>query len=150
MYSCFVSRVWYIWIHTLKHVGHSMLKQIRNCTIVRSIRKTTTVGLHIRYRTLFPYKPGPMPSFFRHTLRSRIQNLNLSWGLQMFLVHFILGWCQLWAQCWGPQKRLKFWILDLKVCLKKLGIGSGLYGKSVLYLLFLYDLMLWQNCPWKD
>ena len=28
-----------------------------------------------------------------------------------------------------------FWILDLKVCLKKLGIGSGLYGKSVLYLL---------------
>jgi hypothetical protein len=35
---------------------------------------------------------------------------------------------------WGPQKRFKFWILDLKVCLKKLGIGSGLYGKSVLYL----------------
>ena len=26
----------------------------------------------------------------------------------------------------------KFWILDLKVCLKKL--GSGLYQKSVLYL----------------
>ena len=35
---------------------------------------------------------------------------------------------------WGPQKRFKFWILDLKVCLKKLGIGPGLYEKSVLYL----------------
>ena len=35
---------------------------------------------------------------------------------------------------WGPQKRFKFWILDLKVCLKNLGIGSGLYGKSVLYI----------------
>jgi hypothetical protein len=32
------------------------------------------------------------------------------------------------------KKRFKFWILDLKVCLKKLGIGSGWYGKSVLYL----------------
>ena len=32
------------------------------------------------------------------------------------------------------KKRFKFWILDLKVCLKKLGIGPGLYGKSVLYL----------------
>ena len=38
-----------------------------------------------RYRTLFPYKPDPMPSFFRHTLRSRIQNLNLFWGPQKFL-----------------------------------------------------------------
>jgi hypothetical protein len=28
------------------------------------------------------------------------------------------------------KKRFKFWILELKVCLKKL----GLYGKSVLYL----------------
>jgi hypothetical protein len=36
---------------------------------------------------------------------------------------------------WGPKKRFKFWILDLKVCLKKLGIGSGWYRKSVLYLL---------------
>ena len=33
--------------------------------------------LQIRYRTLFPYKPDPMPSFSRHTLRSRIQTLNL-------------------------------------------------------------------------
>jgi hypothetical protein len=30
-----------------------------------------------RYRTLFPYQPDPMPSFFRHNSRSRIQNLNL-------------------------------------------------------------------------
>ena len=29
--------------------------------------------------------PDPMPSFFRHTLRSRIQNLNLFWGPQKFL-----------------------------------------------------------------
>ena len=42
---------------------------------------------------------------------------------------------------WGPikllrpLKRPKFWILDIKVCLKKLGIGPGLYVKSVLYLL---------------
>ena len=36
---------------------------------------------------------------------------------------------------WGPQKRFKFWILDLKVYLKKLGIGPGLYWKSVLYLM---------------
>ena len=34
---------------------------------------------------------------------------------------------------WGPQKRLKFWILDLKVCLKKLSIGPGLY--------------IWKKCP---
>ena len=34
------------------------------------------------------------------------------------------------------KKRPKFWILDIKVCIKKLGIGSGLYGKSVLYLVF--------------
>ena len=44
---------------------------------------------------------------------------------------------------WGPQKRFKFWILDLKVCLKKLGIGSGLYGKSVLYLKDNYLLQIW-------
>ena len=39
---------------------------------------------------------------------------------------------------WGPQKRFKFWILDLKVCLKKLDIGSGWYGKSVAYLFYYY------------
>ena len=38
-----------------------------------------------RYRTLFPYKPDPMPSFYRRSLRSRIQNLNLFWGPQKFL-----------------------------------------------------------------
>ena len=32
-------------------------------------------------------------------------------------------------------KRLKFWILDLKVGLNKLGIRSGLEGKNILYLL---------------
>ena len=51
-------------------------------------QKTTTENrydiLPIRYRTLFQYKPGPMPSFFRHTLRSRIQNLNLFWGPHKF------------------------------------------------------------------
>ena len=26
-----------------------------------------------RYRTLFPYKPDPMPNFLSHTLMSRIQ-----------------------------------------------------------------------------
>ena len=31
----------------------------------------------IGVRTLFPYKPDPMPNFFRHTLMSRIQNLGL-------------------------------------------------------------------------
>ena len=36
---------------------------------------------------------------------------------------------------WGPQKRPNFWILDLWVCLKKLGLEPDLYGKSVLYLL---------------
>ena len=35
---------------------------------------------------------------------------------------------------WGPKKRLKSWIFDLWACLKKLGLGAGLYGKSVLYL----------------
>ena len=35
---------------------------------------------------------------------------------------------------WGPQKWPNFWILDLWVCLKKVGLGAGLYGKSVLYL----------------
>ena len=36
------------------------------------------------------------------------------------------------------QKRLIFWILDLKDRLNKLEIGSGLNSKSVLYLLYLY------------
>ena len=31
-------------------------------------------------------------------------------------------------------KKFTFWILDHKICLKKLGIGPGLYEKSVLYL----------------
>ena len=35
---------------------------------------------------------------------------------------------------WG-----KFWILGLKVCLNKLGIEPGLYGKSVLYLKSMYE-----------
>ena len=35
-----------------------------------------------RYRTLFPYKPAPRPTFLRHTQRSRIQKLGLFWGLQ--------------------------------------------------------------------
>ena len=39
--------------------------------------QTYIIVLISRYRTLFLYKPDPMPSFFRHTLRSRIQNLNL-------------------------------------------------------------------------
>ena len=38
-----------------------------------------------RYRTLFSYKPGPMPSFLSYTLRSRIQNVDLFWGPQKFL-----------------------------------------------------------------
>ena len=50
---------------------------------------------------------------------------------------------------WGPQKRFKFWILDLKVCLTKLGIGSGLNEKSVPYLLVLvltYVLTYCKDC----
>ena len=35
---------------------------------------------------------------------------------------------------WGPKKRPNFWNLYLWVCLKKVGNGPGLYGKSVLYL----------------
>ena len=33
-------------------------------------------------------------------------------------------------------KKAQILDLDIKVCLKKLGIGPGLYGKSVLYLLY--------------
>ena len=42
---------------------------------------------------------------------------------------------------WGPQKRPIFWILDLWVCLKKLGLESGLYGKSVLYLKYRWFML---------
>ena len=35
------------------------------------------ISMYSRYRTLFPYKPDPMPNFFMHTLMSRIQNLGL-------------------------------------------------------------------------
>ena len=38
-------------------------------------KKGQLLAVCSRYRTLFPYKPDPMPSFFRHTLRSRIQKL---------------------------------------------------------------------------
>jgi hypothetical protein len=40
---------------------------------------------YIRYKTLFPYKPDPMPSFLKHSLRSRVQNLSFLWGPQKFL-----------------------------------------------------------------
>ena len=30
---------------------------------------------------------------------------------------------------WDPQKSLNFWILDLRKCLKKLGLEPGLYAK---------------------
>ena len=33
--------------------------------------------LHSRYRTLFPFKPAPMPNLFRHTFMSKIQYLGL-------------------------------------------------------------------------
>ena len=49
---------------------------------------------------------------------------------------------------WGPQKQLNFWILDLWVYLKKVGLEAGLYGKSVLYLLLLEaftDLRHWNK-----
>ena len=39
----------------------------------------------VRYRTLFPYKPDPRPTFLRHTQRSRIQKLGLFWGPQKIL-----------------------------------------------------------------
>ena len=51
---------------------------------------------------------------------------------------------------WGPQELLrpskKVQILDYlpKVCLKKQGIGSGLYGKSVLYLLDIH-INIWKK-----
>ena len=38
---------------------------------------TLMCSLGLRYRTIFPYKPDPMPSFLRHILRSNLQNLNL-------------------------------------------------------------------------
>jgi hypothetical protein len=34
-------------------------------------------SLFIRYRTLFSYKPCPMPNLFRQTWTSKIQNLDL-------------------------------------------------------------------------
>ena len=51
---------------------------------------------------------------------------------------WLLFFCFCPKNFWGPQKRFKFWILDLKVCLKKLDIGSGWYGKSVAYLFYYY------------
>ena len=42
-------------------------------------------ALNSRYRTLFPYKPDPRPTFLRHTQRSRIQKLGLFWGPQKIL-----------------------------------------------------------------
>ena len=41
--------------------------------------------LSIRYRTLFPYKPGSRPSFLMHSQRSRIQKLGLFRGPQKIL-----------------------------------------------------------------
>ena len=43
---------------------------------------------------------------------------------------------------WGPRKRFNFWILDLEVSLKKLGIWSDLYEKSVLYL---FSNLVWDR-----
>jgi hypothetical protein len=45
----------------------------------------STAVINNRYRTLFSYKPDPMPSFIRHTLRSRIQNLSAVGLKQKFL-----------------------------------------------------------------
>ena len=50
---------------------------------------------------------------------------------------------------WDPQKRSKFWILDPKLCLKKLSIGPGLYGKSVLFLGMYYVLDYYVPLLWS-
>ena len=67
--------------------------------------------------------------------------------------------CELWSfilSCfWGPLellrplKRSKFWTLDIKVCLKNLGIKAGLYEKSILYLLspFILKALNFLNQP---
>ena len=39
-------------------------------------------SVSIRYRTLFSYKPDPMPNFSKHTLMSKIQTLSLFKGLR--------------------------------------------------------------------
>ena len=44
----------------------------------------TFIPTGFRYTTLFPYKPDPMPNFFRHTLMSRIQKLGIFKGLRSF------------------------------------------------------------------
>ena len=41
--------------------------------------------IYYRYRTLFPYKPAPRPTFLRHTQRSRIQKLGCFWMPQKIL-----------------------------------------------------------------
>ena len=47
--------------------------------------KLCTKVINTRYRTLFPYKPDPRPTFLRHTQRSRIQKLGPFRGPQKIL-----------------------------------------------------------------
>ena len=47
------------------------------CWLLGFELNSTNKADYLRYRTLFPYKPGPISNFFRHTLISRIQNLGL-------------------------------------------------------------------------
>jgi hypothetical protein len=55
--------------------------------------------------------------------------------LILFFAQKMMEFCLFFLSCfWGPQKRPNFWILDLWVCLKKLGLEPDLYEKSVLYL----------------
>ena len=72
-------------------------------------------------RTLFPNKLAPILSFFRHNLRSRIQKLRLENFLMLLrpskTSDVKLSQSKYYnffsALCWGPQKRLNFWSLDL-------------------------------------
>ena len=90
--------------------------------------------------------------FFKNSLNNKnsISFSHIKFLLSLFFSQKMMEFWSFFLSCfwgpqifWGPQKRLKFWILDLWVCIKKVGLGAGWYGKSVLYLRLLSALLNW-------
>ena len=67
-----------------KHT-HKKIFRFKIFSVLYGKESNWSNNMCFRYRTLFPYKPDPRPTFLRHTQRSRIQKLGLFRGPQKIL-----------------------------------------------------------------
>ena len=82
--------------------------------------------------------------FFKNSLNNKnsISFSHIKFLLILFFAQKMMEFWLFFLSCfWGPQNLLglskKTQLLDLWICLKKLGLEPDIYGKSVLYLVLL-------------